>query len=348
MSEDKSRKTEKPTHRKLRESRRKGQVAKGKEIVPAAMLIAALVYMWFSWERFLGTAASLVIPGPDVFTREFKPAFGDLLYRSFVMGLLELTLPFVLFLAGVAIVGHLIQFGFIFAVDPIIPRLSKLNPVANAKKIFSVKSLVETTLSLIKIVIITFVVFLIVRAGISELVRDLSGCNKFCFVAVLESMIFKLFLYVVPLLLVLSVIDYIFQKYQFLEEQKMTKEEFKRDMKDTEGDPLIKGYRRGLQREIGADDVAQRVRKARVIVMDIGIAVALEYEKNVTPLPIMTAIGKGNVAQTMIEVARSERILTVADPALVARLVEDGTVDAFIPDSTIDQVAKIIRRAMAQ
>ncbi len=348
MSEDKSRKTEQPTPKKLRESRRKGQVAKGKEIVPALMLVAALVYMWFSWERFLGTAASLVIPGPDVFTREFTPAFGELLYRSFVMGLLELTLPFVLFLVVVAILGHIIQFGFVFAVDPIIPRLEKLNPAENAKKIFSIKSLVETSLSLIKIIIIGFIIVLIINDGISELVGDLSGCNKFCFVAVLEEMVFKLFLYVVPLLMVLSVIDYIFQKYQFKEEQKMTKEELKRDMKETEGDPLVKGYRRGLQREIGAEDIALRVRKARVIVMDVGVAIALEYEKNVTPLPIMTAIGRGAVAQTMIEVARAERIVIVAHPALVDRLVADGTVDAYIPDSTIDMVAKVIRRATAQ
>jgi type III secretion protein U len=125
----------------------------------------------------------------------------------------------------------------------------------------------------------------------------------------------------------------------------MTKEETKRESKDMYGDPHIRGARHEVRRELAEKDIQQRIRTARIVILDMGMAVALHYEQGVTPLPVIVAIGKGAMARKMVEIALMENIALVSDPALAQELADNGKLDQYIPDNTISKVATAMRQA---
>ena len=124
----------------------------------------------------------------------------------------------------------------------------------------------------------------------------------------------------------------------------MTKEEVKREMKDMFGDPDVRGAREGIRRELNEQDIASRIKTARIVIIDIGLAIALHYEQDVTPLPLVVAIGKAAMARKMVEIAQVENVAVVSDARLAADLLEEGKIDQYIPTSTIDRVAQAMRK----
>ena len=103
----------------------------------------------------------------------------------------------------------------------------------------------------------------------------------------------------------------------------------------------------GIRREMSEQDVRSRIKTARLVIVDIGVAVALHYEQDVTPLPLVVAIGKAGMARTMVEIAQVEDVAVVSDARLVADLIEEGKIDQYIPTSTIDRVAQAMRKTAA-
>ena len=114
-------------------------------------------------------------------------------------------------------------------------------------------------------------------------------------------------------------------------------------MKDAYGDPHVRGARQGMRRELTEQDIHSRIKTARLVIIDIGLAVALYYEQDVTPLPVIVAIGKAAMARKMIEIAQIENVPIISDARLMADLIEEGQIDQYIPASTIDRVAKAMR-----
>ena len=123
----------------------------------------------------------------------------------------------------------------------------------------------------------------------------------------------------------------------------LEKEDVKREMKDMYGDPHVRGARDGLRREISEQDVKTRIKTARLVIIDIGVAIALHYDREVTPLPLIVAIGKAGMARAMVEIAQIESVPIISDARLVADLLEEGKLDQYIPTSTIDRVAQAMR-----
>ena len=347
MSEDKSRKTEKATPHKLRQARRKGQVARSREIVSTAMLLVAALYFWVAWDWLLELLQATVTQPATLYGLPFRDAFGRewvmLLQRAFYW----ILLPFAALLFAAAVIGNVLQIGVLFATEPLKPKLEKINPVRGFKRIFSTRNLLENGLAVFKVTGIGVVVYLVVAGSLRELLHEVTVCDVDCLRRVMQVLVRRLFLMVLPLLLGLMMVDYLIQKTQFLREQRMTKEELKREFKDTEGDPLIKGQRRALRRTLTEDDLRERIRGARVLVADVDQVVVLRYDPEETPLPLVVGIGRGAMARRMVEVARAEGVAVVADPALAGRLAEEGQVDQYIPDATVEGVALLLRRLMA-
>lgn len=143
---------------------------------------------------------------------------------------------------------------------------------------------------------------------------------------------------------VIAAADWCFQKWQFNKQHMMSKEEVKREFKESEGDPLIKGKRKQLHQEMIAQNQIANVRKAKVLVTNpTHFAVALDYEKDRTPLPVILAKGQGVLAQRMIETAREEGIPIMRNVPLARSLYEQGTENAYIPQDLIGPVAEVLR-----
>lgn len=342
--ESSSEKTEDATPKKLRDARKRGQVARSKDIPSALILIAIILYFVLSWSMILDNLKETFNVISTLLSYDFGVALSGSLKVINEKIIIEIILPFSLVVTVAAILGNIGQFGFLFSFDSMKPDFAKINPAEGMKRIFSVKQLVETLLSLLKTIVISIIMLYVVYIGIKLLLNDVQQCNVLCQQFINEDLVAKLFLYIIPAILVMAVVDFIFQRQQFLKEQRMTKEELKREFKEMFGDPHVVGERRNLRRELAEQDVQKRIKTARLVVIDIGVAIALQFEQGVTPLPLIAAIGRGPMARRMLEIAQVENVPTIQNPKLAQLILEEGKVDQYIPTSSIEGVAQAMRQ----
>lgn len=345
MSGDSSQeKTEQPTSRKLEKAREKGQVAQSKDVPSALIMLFTVLYFFLAWNWIVEQFKEMFYAIPQLYALSFPQALGIGLKLMLEKALMTIALPFAFMTVVAGILGHIIQFGFLFSLDPIIPRPEKISPSSGFKRMFSAKQFVTTLISLLKTLIVAAVLLIVVRTGISELVHALEQCNVECQKSVVEHLTRQLILYILPLLLFMAVLDFLFQRQQFTKDQRMTKEEVKQEMKDIFGDPHVRGARQGIRRELAEQDIQKRIRTARLLILDMGMAIALQYEQGVMPLPIIVAIGKGNMARKMVEIATAENVPLASDPALAQELADKGKIDQYIPETTISKIAQLLRQ----
>lgn len=143
---------------------------------------------------------------------------------------------------------------------------------------------------------------------------------------------------------VIAALDYLYQKYKWTQDHMMSMDEVKREYKESEGDPMVKSQRKQLHRELMNQNTVSNVRKAKVLVTNpTHYAVALDYDKDKTPLPVILAKGEGALAQRMIEVAKEEGIPIMRNVPLARALYAEGTENAYIPRDLIGPVAEVLR-----
>ena len=344
MADSSEDKTEKATPQKLRDAKKKGQVPNSHDVPAAFILVAATIYLWVMSDFILNKLVELYTLSYQLpQASSFKESLSAAIKISLEIGLYTIVLPFVGLAAVMGILGNIVQFGFIFSFDPVIPRLSKVNPGEGFKRIFSLKQLVNTLLSLLKTIVISIALYIVLSIGFTQFMNEIQQCDIPCQKDITAELLKKLMMMILPLIIVLAALDYIFQKIQFEKDQRMTKEEIKREMKESYGDPHVRGARQGMRRELTEQDIHSRIKTSRLMVIDIGLAVALYYEQGVTPLPVIVAIGKAGMARKMVEIAQIENVPIVSDTHLVADLIEEGKIDQYIPASTIDRIAKAMR-----
>jgi len=343
VSEDKDSKTEEASSRKLEKSREKGQVPRSEEFAPTIMFLFAVMYFWFGWDWLYGQIKDVFTSISFVYTMEFKVALDNIIDSVLNKVIFSIMLPFSLLMLFAGILGNILQFGFVFSVDPIIPRGDKISPIKGFGRVFSVKQVVKTFFSALKIIGMSIIIVYVVRLGVGEYMHELSQCNVECQMLVFQSLLKKLIMILLPILIIVAAMDFMFQRAQFLKEQRMTKDEVKREHKSQEGDPIIKGARRAEQRRLLEEDAVQRVKESRVLIAGVNLVIALQYEEDL-PLPILLAIGKDQMSFKMIATAKKEKVKIVVDPALAQQLAHEGTIDQYIPSMSIKGVAKAIQQ----
>lgn len=349
MSEDSSQeKTEQPTSRKLEKARERGQIARSNDIPSALILLFTVLYFWLAWDWIVEQFKQMFDIVPRLYTMPFPQALDVGMRTLLDAPMWAIAVPFAMIAVVAGILGNIIQFGVLFAIDPVIPNMAKISLSNGFKRIFSVKQVVTTLLALLKTLVMGAILLLVIRTGITELLHAIEQCNVECQQTVVEYLTRQFILFILPVLLAIAVLDYLFQRQQFTKDQRMTKEELKREFKDIYGDPHVRGARQGIRRELAEQDIQKRIRTARLVILDMGMAVALQYEQGVTPLPIIVAIGKGNMARKMAEIATVENVPLVSDPALAQDIVSEGKIDQYIPEKTINKVASLLRQTQAK
>ncbi len=333
-------KTEEPTPKKLRDARKKGQVAKSKEISSTAGIIAVVVIIWALSDWYLQMFQELLLFPAEVYNMEFKSALQVVTWGLLSKAMIMLA-PLVVASAFAAVAGNVVQFGFLLAFEPIKPDIKKINPIQGAKKIFSIKNVVELVKSIIKILFLSLVVYFVIRNSLNDLI-NMPWCGSSCILPVLGSLMKKLMLFAIVAFMVISVADFMFEKYQFTKEQKMTKDEVKREHKEMEGNPEIKGKRKQLHQELlnSEDNVAE---SDVVIKNPTHLAVGLHYDQGSTPLPMVTCLGKRNQAQFILKVAERHKIPVMENVPLAHALFSQTEVGDYIPSELITPVAEVFR-----
>jgi type III secretion protein U len=247
---------------------------------------------------------------------------------------------------GVAIVvgfaSNYFQTGSIFAFEGIKPSLEKISPAAGAKRIFSMKQLIEMLKSILKITILSVLLYYVVRDSIGAFVGSLD-CGLSCEAQVTVYAFGRIFVISAVVFILIAAADFMYQRHAYTKSLMMSKEEVKREFKESEGDPHIKGHRKQLAHELLMSDAGHQARSGSAVVVNpTHLAVVLRYEQGVTPLPIVTA--KGSNRQAVFLRAEAERagVPIFRNVALARGLFASTEVDQYVPEDLFEVVAEVL------
>ncbi len=337
-----SEKTELPTPKKLRDAREKGQVAKSQEVGSAAGIIAVMAVFIMLFERNMEELFALYNFTIERMHDPFVEAVLEISTASFD-AFLFISGPIIAVAMLAGIVAHTSQVGVLLALKGAMPSLDKLSPKQWFNKVFSKKALVELVKTLLKVIVLTWILYSVVLENVDPLLK--AGLRSpLYFLDVFSLVMFDIFLWCTLVFAAVAAVDFMIQKYMFTEEMKMSKDEVKREYKEMEGDPLIKSQRKQLHQEMVMNDTMQQTRKASVLVTNpTRIAVALYYKEGETPLPVINAMGEGAIAKKMREIAEEEGIPIMENVPLARNLLEQGDVHNYIPSDLIQPVAEVMR-----
>jgi flagellar biosynthesis protein FlhB len=343
MAEEKDQeKTEDPTPQRREDFRRRGQIAQSKEISAVLILLASLIAVW-AFSRFF------LIQMYEVFTRSFtdfvlmsarqEDWFAALQFASTKALLIILPIGAVLWLIGVA--SSVVQVGFVSSEEALKFDLKRLNPVQGFQKIVSLRSLVEGLKSVLKVCVITGIVYLILRSELHQLsnLMHFSVEQLMSYTGVIS---LKLFGGVVAFMGILAAADYFFQWWELEKKMRMTKQEVKEEVKSHEGDPLIKARIRRIQREMSQRRMMDDVKEADVIITNpTHIAVAIRYSANMAA-PMIVAKGAGDIAEKIKEVAREHKIPIMENKPLARTIYKTIKIGQAIPRELYTAVAEVL------
>jgi type III secretion protein U len=336
------------TPKKLRDARKRGQVSRSRDAVAAIATVAAMLYLWLGWswinERLIQmlTVPAAIEPGPS-FLHAAGTAAAAAAYDAIVVvaPLLALVVAVVVVSSGVALRG------FVFAADPIKPRVERLNPIDGFKRIFSLRNLVEFIKSLLKAIALFVIVGAVAAISLDALAKA-PGCGLGCLAGVVDSMALPILIGVAILLLLNGMFDVGIQNWLFLRDMRMTKTEFKRERKDLEGDPTIRQVRQRRRREFTESATRLGIGRATLVVADgERFVVGLRYVRGETPVPITVCRGRGEAARLMLVEAGRNGTPIHHDAELAQALSRLAPPGSFVPRSLFDVVSVALVRSGA-
>lgn len=336
-------KTEKPTPKRLREAREEGQVARSQELGTAFTLLASFLVIFFVFKNILHSMSdqmrlSFSMTSIPVLTKE--SVFLLLIEGFFYMA--KLIAPIML---TTAIVGGLIAFlqvGPLFTPKIILPKFNRISPISGFKKLFSIRSLMELSKSLLKIISIFIIAYIQLKSAWLNFISLTQQGFEPALLFIAE-MIFKVGINIIIFLIFLGVIDFIYQKYDHMKNLKMTKFEIKQEHKEQEGDPQIKSKRRQQQMQMSLNRMIKAMEEADVVITNpTHIAVALKFDIDTMEAPVVVAKGEGYMAQKIKEKANEFEIEIVENKPLARALNKSAEIGDEIPVELYQAVAEIL------
>ena len=336
-------KSEQATPRRREEARKKGQVAKSREIPSVLVLMTGLLVLFLIGRhlttglanftsQMLGRAGTLSI----------TPSSVQALGREMITFLLAALAPLMVAVLAMAVLANYIQVGSLFAVELIKPDFSKINIFKGLKRLFSIQSWVEMLKSMLKLMIIGYVAYSTIAGELKEIVpltdQELPAIFNY-----ISRVSFNIFIKSTLVMALLAGLDYLFQRFQHEKKLRMTHQELKEEFKQTEGDPLIKSRVRSLQREMARRRMMAEVPKADVIITNpTHLAIAVTYRSGEMVAPQVSAKGANFLAEKIKEIARHHGIPILENKSLAQALFKTVDLGQMIPPSLYQVVAEIL------
>lgn len=342
MGEDSGEKTEEPTPHKLREARKKGQISKSKELTSAILLLVAFYSLQFSAKNIWTQLSNIMYICLSEIPNEFSSAtIANVLMQPFYMFFQMLGSFFIsIFIIGVLVES--LQSGFLFSSGPLEPKLDNISPIQGFKRLFSLKQLVELFKSVIKMFFIISIIFLTLKNEFF-LVLQAQSRNPWLIVGYAAMLVIKMVTQTGIVYFILAILDYFYQRYEFMKQMRMSKKEIKEEFKRLEGDPIIKQRQRESQRNMAMSRQMGAVPGADVVVTNpTHFAVALKYEHKVFNAPIVIAKGQNLIALDIKTLAKEYQVPVIENPPLARTLYKKSNVGQQIPEETFHIVAEIL------
>jgi len=342
MGEDQGEKTEEPTPHKLREARKKGQIAKSKEITAAIMIFVSFFTFSFAARSMWENLSGVLFEAFEYIPLEFSVSIAGMLMKRVLFIFLITLAP--LFAANflAALIVENIQTGFLFSLPAIAPKLSKLNPIEGAKKFFALKQYVELLKSIIKMIVVVWLIYSVLKKELIMvlLAQQLTLWQVMGFTG---GLVMKIIVRIGGFYLVIAIFDYIYQKYEYMKSMKMSKKEIKDEYKRLEGDPMIKQRQKEAARQMSQGRQMGAVPGADVVVTNpVHLAIAISYKPDEMEAPIVVAKGKRLVAEEIKRIAETLYIPIVENPPVARALYAVTELDKQIPAPFYHAVAEIL------
>jgi flagellar biosynthetic protein FlhB len=343
MANDSAEKTEEPTPKKLEDARKKGQIARSRELSTALVLVFSASAFFFVG-TFIADAMYKIFQRSFVLSRD-ETYDNTHMFQALGMAVTESSLPVIMFMI-IALIGgvygSIALGGYNFSWKSAAPKGNRLSPLEGFKRMFGMNALVELIKGVAKVVVIGFMAYLalyIFKDEALHLDLELYPLNLFHALDMIEWAFLLLCCGMIPI----ALIDVPYQSFKHNKEMKMTLQEVKDERKNAEGDPQVKGRIRRLQYQAAANRMMQEVPEADVIVTNpTHYSVALKYEQNGDRAPIMVAKGVDELAMHIRKIANAHEVPIVQSPMLARAIYYNTEEGNEIPSKLFMAVAQVL------
>ncbi len=343
MAQTTQEKTELPTGKRLDEARKKGQIAKSRDLTSVSVLITGGVAIYLSrnlifanFRRILESAWS-----KESFSEPLHFATSGF-FPNVIVSIFTMLAPVILTILASAVILNLTQMkGFLISFEAMRMGFGNINPFSGFRRMFSLRSLTELVKSVFKLAIVSYAVYSVLWPGRTAL-SELAGRDVSAFLNLTAMLALKLLFRVAGIMVALSFLDFLYQKWQTRKDLMMTRHEIKEEHKQSEGNPQIKSKIRTIQRALHRQRMLSRIPKASVIITNpTHFAVALHYETGMQA-PTVVAKGVDFLARKIIAAGRKHGVSIVCNPPLARALYKQVKLEETIPVELYRAVAKIL------
>ncbi len=341
MAEESGEKTEDATPQKLRKAREKGQVSKSQDLVSAAIFLgclgtlgAALTWMAQKFNTLL--QGSIQAVHSQQLEKSVEAISKEGLWTWLLVSSPLIATAFILALAA-----NYAQIGFLFTLEPLIPKMNKISPISGVKQLFSVKRLVEVLKQIVKFTMVSLVVYYAFKEALPNLV-NLQRLELYEALKIVYLIIKDICLKVAVLFLIIAIADFFWQRHSFNKSMKMTKQEVKQEYKESEGDPQLKSERKHLAQELIMHGSQQAVKKADAVITNpTHIAVAIRYQADKDSAPIVLAKGMEKNAEAIKAIAQKYKVPILQNIPL-AQALHKLDLEEEVPEELYEAVAEVL------
>ncbi len=340
-SNDSGDKTEKPTPKKLQDARKKGDIAKSKDITSTAGMLVILMLAAVALPILGEQMAALVRASFEVMHEPFALAAPRLGRQAGMTLLLVVGLVVV----PVALVGALVEFiqaGPVMSTEKLKPKMENMNPAKGLKRMFSMDNLVELVKSILKTAVVGTIGWLVMRKVLPELPLLVSGRPENVGAALWQTT-WLLLAWAGGSFVLVSAMDLAWQRFSYMKKMRMSMRDIRQEMKDAEGDPHLKGQRRQLQQEWAQQGASNAAAEAHVLVVNpTHVAIAIAYDRETCPVPTVTAKGEDDDALAMRQAAQEAGVPVLRNIELARSLLADAETGDIVPAELFDIIATVI------
>ena len=339
-------KTEKATPKKLEDARKEGRVARSSDLINGMMLLLMFfvlrIFGNFMSKVFMENFTKYYNKTADISMEIFDVKQAVNLGNEIVFDIIIACLPVLVGSFIVAFVGNVIQVGWKFTAKPLKPKLDRLNPIGGLKRMFSQEKVVELIKSILKVLAIAVVAYNEVK-GRWKFILNLYDFEFMQAIVNIFDIVLDVGIKISIIFVIIGLADFVYQKWKHLHDLKMSKQEVKDEMKQSEGDPLVKGRIRQKMREGARRRMMQELPKADVVITNpTHFAVAIKYDRETAEAPYVLAKGADYVAANIKEAAKQYDIEIVENKPLARMLYYNVEIGDQIPPELYQMVAEVL------
>jgi type III secretion protein U len=334
-------KTEKPTAKRLRDARKKGEVSKSKDVTSVVVLLAWAALGVVLCPMLVASFTEPLQLAVELVRRPSNYAMvsvGSASLRALVVVVLSLLGP----VAAIGLLTEFAQAGPVLTLERMKFKLDHLNPAEGLKRMFSADNLFEVAKSLLKALLIVGLLWLVVASRFSDM-TSLARGGPDGLLSAMGAMLRELFIEVAMVFVLVAGTDAAYQRFSFTKKMRMSRRDIRQELKDSEGDPYIRRQRKQLHQEWAGRTAVEAARSAAALVVNpTHIAIALDYDPELHPAPMVAAKGLGALAADMREAAESEGVPVVRNVQVARTLNVRGVVNDVVPQDMFAAVAEVI------